>query len=253
MTPLSEAQIESFKTHGFVVLPGLIDTAVRREWKRQIEADLGAPPDAEAAAAALKDRWPASKDTSVLQDYRFSDGFDFHRLDGVRAVLEQMGAGCFRPREGDGNPHILWPVPGADWAVAADGHVDGYAGGRWFSFMCGATTYLYDVGPRQGGTFLWPGSHLRIWRYYRAHPQAVSAGECPERDAAFGAIAAEQPPVEATMAAGDVLLWHHNLYHSPSKNAGQRPRWAFFVRCHHEREVQMRHEAPRDPWTHWGI
>ena len=248
---VNDAQIESFQRDGFVVVPGLIERTVVDEWKRQVQRELGVETE-DAIAKSVQARWPASDGTSVLQNFRFRDGFDFHRVEGVVAAIDQFGGGNFSPREGDSNPHVLWPVPTDRWQVATSGHVDGYAGSRWFSFMIGATTYLPGVGPREGGTFLWPGSHIDNWLYYRAHPDAVGNGEDEARDTAFQQRARKRTPVEAVMDAGDVLFWHHNLYHSPSKNIGQRPRWGFFIRCHHNREAEIRHEAPEDLWRFWG-
>lgn len=253
--PLSAEQVAAFKRDGFVVVPDLLGDAALGVWHAQLQDRFGPEPQ---MSAAVRSRWPETKGTSVLQDFRFADGADFHQAAGVRAAARQLGGGSFIAREGDSNPHVLWPqqtrhTEKCPWQAATTGHVDGYAGGNWFSFMLGATTYLYDVAPREGGTFLWPGSHLQLWQYYRDNPAAISAGDDPGRDAALAAIGRTQAPVEATMRAGDVLLWHHNLYHAPSTNVGPRPRWGFFLRFHHAQEQRIRHAAPEDLWTYWGV
>ena len=102
--------------------------------------------------------------------------------------------------------------------------------------------------------FVWPRSHLAVHRYYKAWPEDLPNGgalnDKVEGDKhglpssyATGMTADHMQrvcpggydggaPVEVTMQAGDLLVWHHWCVHANSRNDSDRVRQAIFSRFH---------------------
>jgi len=246
---LSPDQITHFKEKGYVVVKDLIDKATLENWRGQYEAEFG-PLDDQKSWQAMKD-WNLRNNVSVLQDYRFKpESTELRNQPGVQAVLDQLGGGQFYCDD-DSNPHILWPNKEEEWTMPDHGHVDGYARNEWFSFILGSTAYIFDVGSHEGGTVFWPGSHIKTWEYYRKYPEDIPVGFSRREE--YMQSLANIEPVEVTAKAGDVIFWHHNLYHTATQNAGDRPRYGLFARYFHRDQETIRHEAPDDLWKYWGI
>lgn len=246
---LTASQIAQFKEQGYIVVEGLIDEATLAAWRNQYTRDFG--PLHEPATWAKIQALGLRNNTSVPRGYRFQpESLEFRNQAGVKAVIDQLGGGQFYCDD-DSNAHILW-TSDDDWQLPDHGHVDGYAGNMWFSFILGSTTYMFDVEHRGGGTIFWPGSHLVTWRHLQANPDSKSSGDF-QRDPAYRAEIAKIEPVEMTAKAGDVIFWHNNLYHSASQNVRTQPRFALFARYFHQEQERIRHDVPADLWQYWGI
>ena len=245
MSPLDADQISSFKQHGYLILPGLVGEDVVQAWRDQFWGHVG-------AAADDASSWP---EDYVVESF----GVDppFGQLPQMRAIVSQLGGQQFAG--GGGSMLVQWPKPAVDWRAPAEGHIDGYGPGGWSGgFMMGATTYLEEVGPRGGGFYYWPDSHLPVQEYFRAHPGQID-GSFRERDdweeLSWGLFSdlGSTVPLEFTGAAGDVILWHCFLCHTGSPNVGTRPRLGVFSRWHHAEREQMKWDVPEDLWKYWTI
>lgn len=243
-----------FREQGYLVVRGLVPDATLAHWRARIEKRWGAP-----TAAGTKEKITSEIKThgraTHMNDLSFID--EEHRLNRVpafRAHLEMLGGGEFAP--GGTNLIIGWPqaeVEGFEWSAPTRGHVDGYPGDHWFCFIAAATCYVYDVGPREGGTFLWPGSHRGVHRYFREHPEQVDGSWRTAEPGGMLQRAQEGiEPVEFTGAAGDVLFWHAYLCHEGSPNSSRRPRYGMFSRTQHSRQQEIKHEVPEDLFKYWA-
>lgn len=109
-------------------------------------------------------------------------------------------------------------------------------------------TYLEDVAPGGGGLSVWPGSHVDLWHAFDSKLEHAARPDLAARIARWSSY----EPLELSGRAGDVVLTHHRLLHSPSRNSRRRIRFAFLCDYtpldHHERCQ----EAPgADPWEDW--
>ena len=178
---------------------------------------------------------------------------------------------------------------GGQWLNLSEpaGHIEAYRGQRpskpnpagWCDrFQLGAITYLESVGPGGGGTLLWPSSHKAIHRYFCEHPSTIAGGGAvggggnpnlptrvggPERVPLTATNLRELggyeggPPIEATMEAGDVLLWHHFMVHQGSENRSTNIRQALIARWHNTTAEWVGTDiggiaTDGDLWKCWG-
>lgn len=243
---LSAAQIEHFKTRGYLVLKNFFDTSDLDIWREQIWRALD-------SSLETPETWPSER--GGLDGYEYNppeSTFGLHpKLTGI---VDQLGGGDFVL--GDGIPIIRWPEPGNPWEMPKSGHIDAY-GGRWLPFMFGATMYLYDVDPGGGALIVWSGSHHAAHRYFMEHPSQVD-GSFLKEDGFTWDVFCDNPATggeEFVAKAGDVVLWHSYLTHNGSANVNDSPRIALFTRYDHRRrqETAFRHEIPEDLWKYWAI
>jgi hypothetical protein len=241
---LTDAQIESFKRDGSVILEGFVEPDVIDLWREQIWSYFDGSLDAPQT-------WP---DVSVAEGFQIQPPQkEFTRLPQVRAVVDRLGGGL---PTADGEFIIKWPQPpGTEWSMPADGHIDGYPPGRWSPLMFGATTYLYDVEPGGGAFVYWPESHRSTHSYFLEHPDQIDGSfrEIDEWDWSVLTDRASVPPREFAARAGDVLFWHSFLIHGGSINTRRSPRFGLIARWKYERPEEFKYEVPSNPWKYWSI
>ena len=281
---LSAAQVDSFCSEGYVVCKQLLPAELVQSWRSQFWGLLDCSPDEPS-------RWPEAAghhETDIYTtearerlSYPWADVAEgsagpavdlfpvrpcLDELPQVRAVVDQLlGAGrwCSGQRPGSEELDTVvfrWPrAPSTPpSALPTTGHVEGgnRAKGGWKgSFALGAIAYWNRVGPRGGGTVIWPRSHLAAHEYLCEHPdRLVTASGVAE-----AAIAAAQA-TELTMDSGDVCFWHHWLVHQPgpAPEPGTRPREAIFGRWHHDPLLVDRYDiggirTDGNLWKHYGI
>lgn len=247
---LTSDQIEHFKAHGYVVVPGLVEPVLLDEWRRQVWAHLGERED--------------DPSTWVKKPY-VPHGFGLQPpavcLDEhprFRAIIEQIGGGNFVVGSRAASPLIHWPIEHTAWQPTPWGHLDGYYPGTWWPFMVAATVYAYDCEPMGGGFTFWRDSHLSAHRYFMGNP--------PDEHGRFRDdprfVLAEQnvfndraphPSQTFDGNAGDVILWHSYMLHTGSTNCRRVPRMAFIARYAHRDQDSFRYEIPENLWKHWAI
>ncbi len=94
--------------------------------------------------------------------------------------------------------------------------------------------YLQDVGPRNGGFTVYPGSHARI---YAAHAHAANYSPLPTYPATVRAVLEDTTPLELVAPRGSVIFWHGRLLHSAGIHVGDDIRWAAFADFTQDRPV----------------
>ena len=250
-TPLSEQQVQHFKTHGFLVLENLLDESSLNQWRKQIWRELEASLD-------QPDSWP--RERTGLDGYQYDppESALVHHP-ALTPIIQQLSGNAFVAS--GGAPIIRWPEPEKSWQMPESGHIDAY-GGSWAPFMIGATTYLYDVEPKGGAFMFWPDSHHAAHRYFRQNPELVDGSFLKEEEFSwhtFGDNLCDNLQTggqEFVAGAGDVVLWHSYLTHDGSINVNDCPRLALFARWPHQHQRQVpefRYEVPEDLWKYWAI
>lgn len=245
MTMLHKSQIDFFKTQGYLILKGFVETERMAAWREQFWAHVGA--DAQDPAS-----WP---DSYVIDGFAVDPAFG--QLLQMQAVVEQLGGGQFVG--GGGSLLVQWPKKESIWDWPGQGHIDGYGPNGWSGgFMLGATAYLDDVEDQGGAFTYWPQSHLPVHDFFREFPDQIDGSFTKREDwesQQWGLFSDRSPqgPEQFVAEAGDVILWHCFMCHTGSANIRANPRLGLFARWHYaEREV-MRYEIPGDLWHYWAI
>ena len=81
-----------------------------------------------------------------------------------------------------------------------------------------ATIYVEDIDSRGGCFTYWPGSHVKAAEYFRSHSLLSVPGGSSKSGFDIG------EGVEFTGKAGDVCLWHGQMFHSGTKNVNRNIR-----------------------------
>ena len=229
MTPmgvLSGVERRQFVVDGFVPVRGLFDRAV-----------------AEAGAAVVWDAigrhgrgWvdpghPVTWSESFIHlQYGWRDG-PFSRVASprLRAVLDDLvGTGRWTWDEGFGWWPVLFPGFAATKSVAELGwHVDSDDRHPTLSVPEKAVVALFyfsDITPGDGGTAIFPGSHLQVARLLaEVAPGTLNDDHVRPR---LPWPTKDTDVVEVTACAGDVLFAHPFLVHASNRNLGNRVRFA---------------------------
>jgi hypothetical protein len=214
---LTGAELAEFQETGFIRL----EHAFESETVAAVQADLQA-----RLGVSFTDRttWPRPRITlaEVMTSPPYTDAVTA-RLAG--ALDDLLGTGRWQPVDYMGWWQITFPGfevidYGDDW------HVDGraFVHRPWSGELRIFPLFLFsDIVPKGGGTLLDVGSHRRVakvlWDHEPAGLDPVTltqiVGELPE---------SRVDVVEATGAAGDVVLCHPMIYHSSNRNDGAIPR-----------------------------
>jgi len=242
--PLSQQQIETFKTEGYLVVPGIIGTEYIDHWQQAIWQEIGGSVDDVAS-------WQG-KTTEPRAQFE-PESWRLHNHPTVEAIVEQLGGGGFVC--GHDSCVTTWPLVDATWQKSARGHLDGYNDSiGWWPFMLSATTYVHDVGPQGGALQLWPQSHIAAWRHFREHPDHIEGAYRDDptwNEKLYGE--GTPPSIEFTANAGDVVFWHAFMAHNGTMNCSNRPRIGLFTRWQHREQDAIKHEIPEDLWKYWGV
>lgn len=169
----------------------------------------------------------------------------------VFAMMEELvGPGRLNP--GSAGPHLVFPSGDTEWSHPSGGHLDGYytptngvPEGTVGYMSINATVYVEDIDSRGGCFTYWPGSHIKAAEYFRSHSLLSVPGGSSKRGFDIG------EGVEFTGRAGDVCLWHGQMFHSGSRNVNRNIRMALIGRFSRKDANDIRFETPDDMWQYW--
>jgi hypothetical protein len=248
MTPVTSAQLGSFREHGYVVIPGVLNDRQLACARRMTGAMLFAepPPAGHAGPYFLWPRFAEPADGGLehglLRFYRESGIGDLAagllrpELPAIAPDFAQLATTIPPYPHRPGGPHVDGISPPAD---------DGLPG--TFSLLAGV--WLTDHRQLdQGNLWVWPGTHLRAGAYLaqhgaealgRLHPEPYLPVELGE-------------PVQVTGEAGSVLFAHYLLAHNiggHSGPAGSPIRQVIYYRLQAAGHRGRWREAVTDPLT----
>ncbi|MBS14759.1 MAG: hypothetical protein CME19_24635 [Gemmatimonadetes bacterium] len=259
---LSRGEIEHFKTNGFIVKKGLLDSSelgriVECAW--EAAEDLGFPFDRNDPST-----YTLPKDHGLFPDtepkHIYNDGAGIANYFGgsnsgwtwrhyvpctedwllertarhpnMQSVVSQFLGDNVRPSKRCRGLYLLLPKPGdGDSVGKLSGHTDGTAS------QLNCMIYAADCPPSGGGFTLWPGSHRRCYYHmkteYNWEPKVGYKEMLSE-------IQASVTPVEISGEAGDCCFWHPRSLHSAGVNTSSHLR--VVVPCDFQKD------KPTEPW-----
>ncbi|WP_395376821.1 phytanoyl-CoA dioxygenase family protein [Marinicella sp. W31] len=242
---LSTEQIHTFKRDGVLILKQFFSPEEIDRWKHQVLNYFKQP------------QTPADWRTTLLNTHTTSFYLDKDPTPVNHPKMQQLYA-CF-------NPHIKWqgenelvargPEIDAEWLGARAPHLD-YPVYAPLRTLANSLFYLKDVSDYGAPMMYWPGSHHIAWDYYTQHPQDyMTQGELSQ-DQVFKRITDRMtgPPVPFSAEAGDLLIWHALMLHSPSVNKSHSPRLAIIGRWGNQlHKGEERFDFNGDQWQHWQL
>ena len=244
---LSPSEVEHFKREGFIVKRGLVQET--DEFEDIVDYVWETVPNGVMSRTMPSTwldephtRWPTSAVAriGILQNANWKMrsphvyGRETTLLDvsanhpRVRATVQQfLGERLESAKRVRGVYLVLPKSPTAKGRLGP--HVDHSAA------QLSAMVLIDKIPTRTGAFTVWPGSHVRLHRFWTscqgAHfDQRVKS----EFDAEFKAILSDTVPVEFVGEAGDVVFWHPRLIHSAGVNySGEtnNPRIRFAIPC----------------------
>ena len=289
---LTPEQLSFFKTQGYLLVPGAMDTSlcaqVRDLMWDALPDDVQLSPD--DATGPFRAQDTAADPLHFRHDYRWLNrllGVSEQVIDLVYSreivdMAQQLLGGELRQATPNGTPMgsqgSAWPggptdpalgnegargvyctLPYGDRAREADAcHTDGHP------FQLGVVGLLHDT-PADGGAFkVWPGSHQRLYPtfslrydqpripYYDHLPNFKGIVHTPEYLQEIEQLN-KQSPVECWGQAGDIVFWHHRTAHMAGHNYSNVIRQAVLADFWRLDLDQMRASAPGgDPWRDWS-
>ena len=122
-------------------------------------------------------------------------------------------------------------------------HVDAHP------FHLGVVGYIDDVDPGGGGFRVWPASHRTFYPDFEsAYRMEPTAGYEPHRERL-----SQEPSVDCSGRAGDIVFWHHRLGHMAAHNHTRRIRQAVLCDFRKKDLEQAQEEPPAgDMWKDWS-
>ncbi|KAA9379964.1 phytanoyl-CoA dioxygenase family protein [Microbispora cellulosiformans] len=225
---LSDAQVRTFITDGFVRVQGAFPREIADECREIICRDLDADPGDPAT-------WP--RPVAARPDYAqapFETAANTPRLHA--AFDDLVGMGRWLPRTSLGGFVIRFP--GDEPAVVDGWHVDvSFPGhdsdpGDYLTWRANVESrdrallmfFLFsDIDENAAPTRLRVGSHLDVARILE--PEGEDGLDARELARRAESAATRRPVVHATGSAGDVYLCHPFLVHAGQPNLGKEPRF----------------------------
>jgi ectoine hydroxylase-related dioxygenase (phytanoyl-CoA dioxygenase family) len=233
----------ALRERGYVVLPDAIPRERRDDALRAINASLGRGlPPADVPRFRAQSFCPELQRTDAILGL-------FRDTPAASAAAALVGPRGLEPvRTGQ----IALSFPAAeDKAARPHPHLDGLytpdngvPAGSVLSFTMLAGIVLSDVaGPDAGNLVVWPGSHLRLEKYFRERgPRSLQQG-MPDVDLGR--------PEPVLARAGDVVLCHYQLAHAAGPNTSPHVRYAVYFRLEAKGHSSRRWECLTDVWKEW--
>jgi hypothetical protein len=244
VTRISAALRETFRIHGYAVVPGILDSRQLAAARATVASLLAAEPP-EPGHTGPHFLWP-----------RFGAGghplLDLYRSAGLGALATELLRDGLAPGEPDFAQLAATypPYPIRPGGPHVDGITPGEPDGRpgTFSLLAGLWLTGQDE-PDQGNLWVWPGTHRRFGAWLASRGADALPGVA-------GRYAGPYPPVElggpvqVTGAAGSAVLAHYLLAHNIGNHdgpAGGEPRQTVYYRLRAAGHVARWRQAVTDP------
>jgi hypothetical protein len=249
---LSDAEIAFFKENGFLIKRGFLnegetfnriidyvwDQMPRELVKRDdpqtwltVPHEQWTEEDAATVGQLTRGGWKVRSNGGIGTESFFTDGLANHPR--MRKLVSLFIGEPVRPARRVRGVYVQFPkAPDVEGRLGP--HADGTAG------HLAAMVLVADVPPRCGGFTIWPGSHHLL------HPYSLSVignGRKPGSEDAYeqarDAAIRDITPLEFPGKAGDVVLWHPRMIHSPGINLSAElghPVMRYIVPCDYQRD-----------------
>jgi hypothetical protein len=244
---LNDEQIAEFREEGYLVLPGAIPGTMIDEALRVINHSLG-------EEGMNKDDLPTLHAQTYCPECREHPAIvDLANCSPLPGLVESLiGEGNLQPQT-RGQIALRFPRSPGETSSPPNGHLDGIGSGingsavgsyrRIFTGL--AVILLHDVPrPFMENFTVWPKSHRFFEEYLRTHGHEVLADGQPQVDLPAG-------PHQITGKAGDLVITHHQIFHTAAPNVSPHIRYAAIFRWRHKDVEEVGKDALTDIWREW--
>ncbi len=244
---LSTAQKRQFVEDGYLKVPGVVPQVLIDAALRAVNHSIGHVGQGGENLENNRGAFFCSEllDAPVILDL-------FNKSPIIEIAESLMGAGNVRP-VARAKPYPRFPLPLGEDAPEPRGHLDGIGSGTNGTakgdykrgFTAFAVVYLADVlEPNCGNFTVWPKSHRTYEAYFQEVGHEVLREGVPHLDW-------PEPPIMLTAKAGDLILAHHQIFHTGGPNASPNVRHAVISRLQHKDVDTIGHDAYTDIWREW--
>ena len=246
--PLTDAEKRHFVERGYLHVASAVPTPLARRARRAINHSLGAGIDKrDVTRMNARSFCEELVENPQLLRLATNPGVWSH----VRALLGDRRVE--RPRECQ--IALRFPRPEGTARTLDPPHLDGYHtpdnglpdDGVVYGFTLLLGVMLSDVDRPMSGNFtVWPGTHLKLERYFRDH----GVNSLEQGDVTTSGIRLPRP-VPITGKSGDIVLAHYQLAHAASPNLSDDIRYMCFFRLSVRGLASRRVESMLDIWRDW--
>jgi hypothetical protein len=178
---------------------------------------------------------------------------DLFNASGLREIVEELLGKGNVTYSGRGQLALRFPAPPDAPHHEPGPHIDGLytplngvTKGTLSSFTALVGVFLTPLERENAGNFsVWPGSHLKMQEYFRAHglDLLLNEGKAPRLD--YG------QPLQLLAQPGDAVIAHYQLMHGIAQNRVHFPRYTVFFRIKHPDHDPHRYECLTNLWREW--
>ena len=244
---LSKAQKRQFVEDGYLKIPGVVPKVLVDAALRAVNHSIGVIGQGGEDLTNNRGAFFCSEllDAPVILDL-------FNKSPIIEIAESLMGEGNVQPVV-RAKPYPRFPLPLGEDAPEPRGHMDGIGNGTNGTargeykrgFTAFAVIYLADVmEPNCGNFTVWPKSHRAIEAHFQNVGHQVLAQGMPQLDW-------PEPPIMLTAHAGDLILAHHQIFHTGGPNASPNVRHAVIARLQHKDVDAIGYDAYTDIWREW--
>ncbi|AGC78202.1 phytanoyl-CoA dioxygenase PhyH [Nonlabens dokdonensis] len=242
---LTKEQIESFKEDGVLILRNFFPKQEMNTWRNEAH-DYHKNP-------LTSEDWK-----NAIMNYS-GNTFNF-KNDAHPAFHNKMKDlyQCFNDQiEWNGENELVarWPEIDAEWLGARTPHLDFPVYDR-IRTLANSVFYLNDVTIKGAPLMYWKKSHKVAWEYFKKHPSHYMAQGELSQGQIFEILtdAMDSEPIPFYGKAGDLMIWHSLILHSPSVNLSHDARLAVIGRWGATiKEDEFRFDFSKDIWDKWNL
>jgi hypothetical protein len=244
---LSLAQKRQFYEEGYLKIAGAVPKVLVDEALRSVNHSIGTVGLGGEDMANNRSAFHCAElmEAPVILDL-------YNKSPIIEIAEELMGKGNVLPVV-KAKPYPRFPLAPGEDAPELRGHLDGIGSGTngmpkgyyGRGFTAFAVVYLADLlDPYAGNFTVWPKSHRAYEAYFQEVGHETLAQGMPRID-----LPAE--PVMVTGKAGDLILAHHQMFHTGGPNASPNVRQAVIARLRHKDVEGNEYAAYADIWREW--
>lgn len=240
---LSEKQIESFKKDGVLILRNFFSRKEIKIWNDEVHQYYKNP--------KTSSDWK----NSIMKYPSSSFSFNNEPSPSIDSKMKSLYH-CFHNKikwHGDSELVARRPELDAEWLGARTPHLDFplYAKIRT---LANSVFYLNNTSPKGGAFMYWKSSHKIAWEYFKKYPKDYMAKGDLSQGQIFEKLTGlmDDNPIAFHGEAGDLLIWHSLLLHSPSVNLSNKARLAVIGRWGKPiEENELRFDFSKNIWDKW--
>lgn len=244
---LSLAQKREFHSEGFLKIPGVVPKVLIDEALRAVNHSIGS---VGLGGEDMEKNRSAFFCAELLHAPVILDLYNKSPI--IEIAEELMGKGNVQP-VAQAKPYPRFPLALGEDAPEPHGHLDGIGSGTngmakgtyRRGFTAFAVVYLADILEENAGNFtVWPRSHRAYETFFQEKGHEILANGMPR-------IELPAEPIMVTARAGDLVLAHHQIFHTGGPNSSPNVRQAVIARLRHKDVDENEYDVYADIWREW--